>query len=540
MIMKKWMIGLLVTASSLELQGTEADQNQQPQISSENSFKNNAETALLELKQEQKRVKKQQEEARAKIKELEQQLQANQEQEFKLLKHLEALELSYRQELDQAKVQLQTTQKEQEQSQSKVSQLEKQLELNLKSNLEERANLLRQIASIEGFFAEEEKKRHAELANEQERNNQQFEKVQQECNQQFEEARSKIAQLEEQCSNNSNAWQDCCQTIGICPDSCPGWIFGVDVLYWKADIPSNDYALFQTKDQVVFNRGVDTPAVNGLLGPLKNQHFNWNPGFRAELGYLFKRDLWNLKADYTYYYTEGHQHLSAPNAVIDPTILPTINISFPSGLSITTYAKNSNTLNYNVANLRLAKDFMIGRKLWLQFLAGATAAFIHEKMHVKVNDFAGALALHRWSWDYKGGGIKMGFDSRWNLGKRFNLLLGAFGSALYGTYVNKYNANFYYPPTDIDTPVQEVGDDMHFSVGRTIYSAQTVGGIAWNRPFCGMNLEISFQYELNTWFGLNQRYFPLYYNESNYDKVRIADSSNVNLQGITAGINLTY
>lgn len=330
--------------------------------------------------------------------------------------------------------------------------------------------------------------------------------------------------------NNNQCNLNCC---------CGLWV-DVEFLYWKPDISSNDFAIRQTENLAVFVGPTQVP--NGLLGKLRNQKFEWRPGFRVEAGYYFDCNGWSLLADYTFYYSKGEKTISNPTASFSDTTLPIINTTFQTGETVPQLINNINNLHYNVVDLLFTKSFLLERSC-ISFRAGGTGAFINENMHVNVFDIQLNNAFHHWSWDFKGGGVKLGVDTRWNIGCGFNVLFGTFFSSLYGSYNNQYKAHVLFAGITPETPpagTTVVMDDMDSNVCKTIYSTQAIGGLAWKWPFSQCNLEIFVMYELNTWFGLNQRYFPVSNNMSIDDKRRITDVTNLNLQGLTAGINFGF
>jgi hypothetical protein len=347
------------------------------------------------------------------------------------------------------------------------------------------------------------------------------------------------------------------------------WFAFGEFLWWKLDETGLDYAVHKKQGTAVLERGPPTGALNsgavdGLVGKVHRINFDWNPGFRAALGYRFPRDLWELSGIYTYYFTSDSDHVNASHFYPDSTVLsiadaeiitPTID---PALNDVVIGARASGHFWYHIADVELARQFKLTDYIALRFFVGPTAAWIQQKFHVvyfdqyftnptpigTIGTFAtpSQYSYNDFNWRFEGAGIKLGVDSSWKLGYSFNLLCGAAFSSIYGSYKSVTKAHdeaSHVPGTFIPGSVGGLINDATFRQGRVIYGARLKGGLEWVHRCRCWDWSVYAKYELNTWFNLTDQYRPDVINQV-FPHVRVLQTPPLNLQGLTAGLAINF
>jgi hypothetical protein len=197
------------------------------------------------------------------------------------------------------------------------------------------------------------------------------------------------------------------------------------------------------------------------------------------------------------------------------------------------------SFRYQIGDLLLNRTLLITKKIQMNFFTGGRGAYISQKWRVKNIANDGSYSSHRTHWAFKGGGIRIGLGSLWNLSKGFNFFSNGSVSALYGDYDNEYKAS------STAFPAGNRIDDADFGDNRLAFGAQLTSGFAWMTSFNDYKQILQFYagYELNGWFNINETYqlstFPTQ-DYPNSSRPTIMRSSSVSLQGLVAGIVLKF
>ncbi|SRR5579862_318494 len=351
-----------------------------------------------------------------------------------------------------------------------------------------------------------------------------------------------------------------------------------EFLYWKLDQAGNDYVIHKKEgttalvadNELVLScpTGSGGAAVctfpleplTGMFGKVHAVNFKWNPGFRVALGYRFARDLWELSGVYTYYYTESSDHVKAEHFYGDnhAASFPQAEVLSPTfdvALDTVILAKAHGHFWYHIGDIELARQFCLTPMISMGFVVGPTVAFIKQRIHLTFADNfftdmgpSGIATPSQFSfihldWNYDGGGVKLGVDSRWNLGGGFNLQFGGALSSVYGIYTNSLKqvrqASTVTVPIGSPPSTGGTASDVTITTGRVAFATRLLGGLEWNKAFRSFNLEAYVNYELNTWFNLTDQYRPRFSNQVT-PTLRDFQDAPLNLQGITAGIGINF
>lgn len=212
----------------------------------------------------------------------------------------------------------------------------------------------------------------------------------------------------------------------------------VSFLYWKARAEGLAYA--QEIDATVPTQPLGTIDIQDVI---KDIDSDWDPGFKLGLGYIFEsRQQWQPKVYWTYFHSNTTASASTNPANIGLINLRPMWVPFLMG-SITEKASAEWSLNYNVIDACIGRDFFVGKYLSLYPQAGIRGVWINQDYKVKYHGgyFAngGAVFLQRdnkmeSSNDYSAGGVRFGSDAKWYLTKNLIIQGNGFVSLLYGEF----------------------------------------------------------------------------------------------------------
>src|SRR3972149_11926192 len=238
---------------------------------------------------------------------------------------------------------------------------------------------------------------------------------------------------------------------GCWPFENKGWTASAAFLYWKIDQSLLDFAF--AKDFPVYqaNSNPDSCPLDGLAGDEKRATFDWQPGFRLDLGYEFNASKWILNGEYTWYHSSHANSAKTPKNKGEQTCnLGTFPFSFlvqtmAGFLNFTPdEAQSKIDFHYNVANLTFQKRITVGTHFNLIPYFGIQGAWIEEDWKVKymsgfVSTFANELNV-KYDCDFKGGGIIVGFASEYCLGMGFSFYGDITFASMYGPYHASHTA----------------------------------------------------------------------------------------------------
>lgn len=295
-----------------------------------------------------------------------------------------------------------------------------------------------------------------------------------------------------------------------------GIYVSADALYWKAFEGGTDYL---TKVKAINSATAPGPIVGHSIAP----EFNWQWGFRTELGYRTDHDDWDVAAHFTWFYDKAN---STVNATAGEQLF---SLFFqPVPLTFTLNAATSDLwLHVYDGDLCLQKSYFLSRNVSITSLAALRATWINQKAHTFTSGNAPPgrfinLDLSEDS-DFWGIGPKIGFSPRWFIGPHWNIF-GAFaGSLLYGEFDVRSKALF------VGRELANPHDNFH----QIVPAAQGALGFGWEtNSFCNRyHVAINVTYEAQYWWRQNQWFS--YLSPDNPTMILKRLGGDLGLQGLT-------
>ncbi len=191
----------------------------------------------------------------------------------------------------------------------------------------------------------------------------------------------------------------------VCNPCCWNLYVTADYLFWQARSDELPYTISQT-------------AIPGQLNAYKVE--NIEPGFasgvRIGLGTIPPCfDCWYFSAEWTYYH--GNSTDTAQGGFLIPIWID------PTGNPFVTLAEADYTIDLNIADFSLERTFCPMKRLMLSSSIGLRGIWMDQDLNV--NYVGGDLVtpiLSKNSIDLKGGGIRAGLSTQWNVCYGISLL----------------------------------------------------------------------------------------------------------------------
>ncbi len=277
------------------------------------------------------------------------------------------------------------------------------------------------------------------------------------------------------------------------------WMSEISALCWQARVEGLAFGLK--------NDPLPNGAIGNVNGKLSTVKFHFEPAFKIDVGMIFSKRGWDTEFRWTRFQTDTSTTITSNGAQIIPLwAFPSADITgqFRYGS-----AKGTWNLNFNGFDVEMGYHPFLSPALSLRFHAGLKVGSIDQKFsaHYSGGTVVGLNALVSANADLTnssiGTGPRIGFESKWELGKGFSLL-GTFAGALplWHFRVNR---------TDTDRNTQssiasgiDVSSRMRFWIFRPVL--ETALGFGWQTCF---GCERKFP------FGLDVKYELQYFAEQN-------------------------
>lgn len=286
--------------------------------------------------------------------------------------------------------------------------------------------------------------------------------------------------------------------------------------------------------------GLDTAAVS-IIGDVKTLEYDWDFGFRLNLGYRWGVSKWDLFAEYTYFHDKASESLRRdPDGSVYPyNYLKGLFLEF-FGSYINHITTNIH-LNYNTLDIILQRPIYESESVLFRFLFGGRGAWIDQDWKIRYYYTANPTIPYQTvknKWDFNGGGLRAGFNFEWLWWYGFGLHFQGTASAILGSYDNHYS-NIEKDTSLTDSGNKYIAGNIHPKSTRIIPSYQCLIGLQWRKGWDKWAVNIFADWEINSWVDLNQTYrYPL----NHYDEAKVGswDRESVSLQGLTAGIKVEF
>jgi len=304
--------------------------------------------------------------------------------------------------------------------------------------------------------------------------------------------------------------EDCCfcnvcpPTSVITPKAAPCVKDGVnlfitaDFIYWGA---KEDQLEFCQTVAATFVTG--TPVTNLDQGSVIRPDLNWNPGFKAGLGYDFCHDGWDVYAEYTWYHVNNFR----TSVDITDTSLVIADAYWGVNLDFTTpfYQTSSSrwNLHFNVIDANLGRNFYVSPRLAFRPSLGLKGTWQKQNYRVEfataaVDDIDAADNVMNNKMNYWGVGIRGGLNSSWHFTREFSLIGDLALTGLWETF------NVTRVDRSALTGINNVNEKDNFSTLKPVI--EWMIGLRWEMWICCDAYHLAFDaaYEQQFWLSQNQ------------------------------------
>ncbi|MBN2480045.1 MAG: hypothetical protein JXA94_07440 [Parachlamydiales bacterium] len=274
-----------------------------------------------------------------------------------------------------------------------------------------------------------------------------------------------------------------------------------------------------------------------MTGPLKAVDPSWDPGFRIGLGYNINRDKMDVRAYWTRFKTDDKDVYFEQNGfALWGVIIPVIDVA---------HVLNSSAkvkIDLNVLDLEFGRYSYLGKNFSFRSYFGARGSWLDQRLDIEYNYtdrdenyniFSNILAKS----DVKGGGLRAGFDLRFNLVKGFSVFSIGSGSLLYG----RFDSRFQNAESAISlSPI--IFQDFNFKKDRFnlgFSQLQYAIGLKWDSNLANDRVHLGFEFgwEQNVWAGVNQMNHFLYRLE---EGIMYQENGNLTFEGLTFKTRLDF
>jgi len=286
-----------------------------------------------------------------------------------------------------------------------------------------------------------------------------------------------------------------------CPANDNNLFVTGDFLYWRASISVIPYAYEIVK--------ADFPTAS-IKGNWIRIDYDWEPGFRAGIGWNTPYDGWDVYLNWTHIHNRSHDHIdgkftdggfgvaSGYNVIGGGTVL-----GLPS-------AKATWKFRYNTLDLDLGSAFYLKRTFSIHPHIGVRAGWLDQDLDARYEgghaspfpgpQFQGPLTFNG-DTDFWGIGPRIGLDTNWRFGHGFSLYGNVATALLYG----KVTSRSLQKATLVATGELLVTEDNRDSFKDLKPTLQLAMGAAWGTCFYHdkMFFGLSLGWETNYWWDQN-------------------------------------
>lgn len=262
-----------------------------------------------------------------------------------------------------------------------------------------------------------------------------------------------------------------------------GWFASLSAIYQRTRVKGTEFAY--TDDDPT-----GTPPIHGRT---KEIDFDWDWGIKAGLGYNFEHDNWDIYLNYMWLDTSGSKSVSSGlnSSVIPLKGFPGIvnGCLAPFGnFTFATIAKSQFDADYNILNLELGRNYFISPKIAFRPHWGLQSSWIDLEQVVRYSGGElpvttnqdggiGVNTVHvRDDSDFWGLGPRVGINTKWFIGKGFNIFGDAAGALLFGRMDVDHREKFSLCPEESRISIDA---NRH----QFVPTMQLTMGLGWDRYF---------------------------------------------------------
>jgi len=298
------------------------------------------------------------------------------------------------------------------------------------------------------------------------------------------------------------------------PRTCNGdFVVEVAGFYWNAHQDGMEYAI----DNHVKVDTSDIVQLNNLIdAEYKTPNFDWDWGFKAGLGYNTTCDGWDFGVTWTWYRGKANDHVEA-ELDDNHTLLPLWS-AFASSAGSILYATDIEThwkLQLNLIDIELGREYWTSKNLSFRPFVGLRVAHINQDFEIQhkggswsdsSNPSAPQSAYNNevdLDNDFKGVGIRSGFNTVWNFGCGWGLYGDFAASVVYGRFSLNHDEEIRLATSPHDkTKILETKESFRASRGMLDLAL----GLQWSSMFCECQYGFTVQlgWEQHLFFHQNQ------------------------------------
>jgi hypothetical protein len=297
------------------------------------------------------------------------------------------------------------------------------------------------------------------------------------------------------------------------------WI-EVDALIWQASEDALEYATTSKAQDSVQD------------GRIKSPDFEWEGGFRVGLGIKLPYDGWDLFLNYTHVEGKARGQANAPEGgAVFPLWMAPFNL--PQNFFVEHAKTNWRTL-LNIADVELGRGCLVSKWVSIRPFMCVRAAWIDQALHV---DYTGGNAVPagdrdqlRFTNDFWGVGLRVGFDSLWGLGKGFGIYGNGGASLLAGDFTVRQKEKL----KEADLTRLELKADT----SSVVAGAELALGFQWDKLLSQdrYHLGLKLGWELNLFFDQNRLVHFLGGNPGSISQ----SNADLSFQGLTVGFRFDF
>jgi len=311
------------------------------------------------------------------------------------------------------------------------------------------------------------------------------------------------------------------------PVTCNGdWVISAAGFYWNAHQDGMEYAV----DSSVQNpNGGGQQFLNTLfeLNNLINAEyetpdFKWDFGFKVGLGYNTTCDGWDFGVVWTWYRGKANDHIERETED-NQTLLPLWSAFSSSGIPGSTtpqptygilWATDIEThwkLQLNLIDIELGREYWTSKYLSFRPFVGLRIAFIEQNFEIqhKGGSWSATSAAPAFNDevdldnDFKGVGLRAGFDTVWNFGCGWGLYGNFAASIIYGRFSLDQDEEIREAASPYNK-IKILETEESFHASRAMLDLGL--GIQWHSLFCDCQYGFTVQlgWEQHLFFHQNQ------------------------------------
>ncbi len=312
------------------------------------------------------------------------------------------------------------------------------------------------------------------------------------------------------------------------PKTCNGdWMVTIAGFYWNAHQDGMEYAVDNRVKNPNITQSVAAPTIPDAILELNNlidaeyqtPNYSWDIGFKFGIGYATTCDGWDFGFVWTWFKDNASDHIEAE---IDDnhTLLPLWS-AFSSAQGSVLYATDIETswkVQLNLIDFELGRNFWTSRLVSLRPFIGLRFAQINQDFEIQHKGGSWSaltsgptfspsqLAYNNQvdiSNDYKGVGLRAGFDTFWNLGCGWALTGDLATSIIYGRFnVDHDESNRQATTPHYKSSILETHES--FRASRAMLDLAL--GIQWGGLFCDCKygITVNLGWEHHLFFDQNQ------------------------------------